>query len=188
MPGSATTVMPKACVPHDIGQALAWRARPCCLPSCTPRRHPGLRLSRLVAPRALRHDGWPMRAPVNASPRPRGSSTHDSGADADRYSFIAVDLHHLLLAGIPALSCNTRSRAIAPYDVGLPPSSTQANSLILNGRPPFGHSVTVAWMPGGSTPTYSGRKRRSSIERASVFSTWLIAPPMQLRLPPPKGM
>ena len=24
------------------------------------------------------------------------------GADADRYSFIAVDLHHLLLAGFPA--------------------------------------------------------------------------------------
>jgi hypothetical protein len=24
------------------------------------------------------------------------------GADADRYSFIAVDLHHLLLAGLPA--------------------------------------------------------------------------------------
>ena len=25
------------------------------------------------------------------------------GADVDRYSFIAVDLHHLLLAGLPAL-------------------------------------------------------------------------------------
>ena len=24
------------------------------------------------------------------------------GADADRYSFIVVDLHHLLLAGLPA--------------------------------------------------------------------------------------
>jgi hypothetical protein len=24
------------------------------------------------------------------------------GVDADRYSFIAVDLHHLLLAGLPA--------------------------------------------------------------------------------------
>ena len=27
------------------------------------------------------------------------------GADADRYSFIAVDLHHLLLAGLPAHPC-----------------------------------------------------------------------------------
>ena len=27
------------------------------------------------------------------------------GADADRYSFIAVDLHHLLLAGLPAHLC-----------------------------------------------------------------------------------
>jgi hypothetical protein len=26
------------------------------------------------------------------------------GADADRYSFIAVDFHHLLLAGLPAHS------------------------------------------------------------------------------------
>jgi hypothetical protein len=27
------------------------------------------------------------------------------GANADRYSFIAVDLHHLLLAGLPAHPC-----------------------------------------------------------------------------------
>src|SRR3982074_3299628 len=27
------------------------------------------------------------------------------GADVDRYSFIAVDLHHLLLAGLPAHPC-----------------------------------------------------------------------------------
>ena len=47
--------------------------------------------------------------------------------------------------------------------------------------------VTVALMPGGSLPTYSGRKRRRSTDSASVFSTWLIAPPMQLRLPPPNG-
>jgi hypothetical protein len=28
------------------------------------------------------------------------------GADVDRYSFIVVDLHHLLLAGLPAHSAN----------------------------------------------------------------------------------
>jgi hypothetical protein len=33
------------------------------------------------------------------------------GANADRYSFIAVDLHHLLFAGLPAhLLKNSRSR------------------------------------------------------------------------------
>ena len=30
------------------------------------------------------------------------------GADADRYSFIAVDFHHLLLAGLPAHSLALR--------------------------------------------------------------------------------
>ena len=30
-------------------------------------------------------------------------AAHDSGADVDRYSFIARDLHPLLLAGLPAL-------------------------------------------------------------------------------------
>ena len=39
------------------------------------------------------------------------------GADVDRYSFIAVDLHHLLLAGLPAHLCEntqepTRRRII----------------------------------------------------------------------------
>ena len=59
-------------------------------------------------------------------------------------------------------------------------------SWILKGRL-FGVSVTVALIAGGSSPTYSGRKRRSSIESARVFSTWLMAPPMHERLPPPKG-
>ena len=63
----------------------------------------------------------------------------------------------------------------------------QLSSRILKWRPPFGVSVTVALMPGGSGPTYSGRKRRSRIDSASVFSTWLMAPPMQERLPPPNG-
>ena len=50
-----------------------------------------------------RLNGWPMRSPVNASPRPSRTTAHDSGADVDRYSFIARDLHPLLLAGLPAL-------------------------------------------------------------------------------------
>ena len=64
----------------------------------------------------------------------------------------------------------------------------QLNSLTLKYSPPFGVSVTVPLMPGGSVPAYSGRKRRSKIESASVFSTWLMAPPMHERFPPPKGI
>src|SRR5258707_15171814 len=51
-----------------------------------------------------RLNGWPMRSPVNASPIPSRASAHDSGVDAVRYSFIVMDLHHLLLAGLPAHS------------------------------------------------------------------------------------
>src|SRR6516164_8813345 len=41
------------------------------------------------------------------------------GADVGRYSFIAVDLHHLLLAGLPAHPCeksqeSTRWRIVSP--------------------------------------------------------------------------
>ena len=45
-----------------------------------------------------------MRSPVNASPIPSRASAHDLGVDAVRYSFIVMDLHHLLLAGLPAHS------------------------------------------------------------------------------------
>ena len=45
-----------------------------------------------------------MRSPVNASPIPSRASAHDFGVDAVRYSFIVMDLHHLLLAGLPAHS------------------------------------------------------------------------------------
>ena len=71
------------------------RALTCCLPPIARRRHPGRTLSRL--------NGWPMHSPVNASPWPSRTTAHDSGADVDRYSFIARDLHPLLLAGLPAL-------------------------------------------------------------------------------------
>ena len=45
-----------------------------------------------------------MRSPVNASPIPSRVSAHELGVDAVRYSFIVMDLHHLLLAGLPAHS------------------------------------------------------------------------------------
>ena len=50
-----------------------------------------------------RLNGWPMRPPVNASPKPSRATAHELGADVDRYSFIVRDLHSLLLAGLPAL-------------------------------------------------------------------------------------
>src|SRR5713226_10172251 len=50
-----------------------------------------------------RLNGWPMRPPVNASPKPSRATAHDSGPNVDRYSFIVRDLHSLLLAGLPAL-------------------------------------------------------------------------------------
>ncbi len=49
-----------------------------------------------------RLNGWPVRSPADAS---RSASRHIHarlGADVVRYPFIAVDLHHLLLAGLPA--------------------------------------------------------------------------------------
>ena len=57
--------------PRRVGGRLAMTP-PAVLPSAvSTAAAPRSRLSRL--------NGWPMRSPVNASPRPRGSSTHDSG-------------------------------------------------------------------------------------------------------------
>ena len=52
-------------------------------------------------------NGWPMRSPVNASPIPSRVSAHELGVDSVRYSFIVMDLHHLILAGLPAHSGNS---------------------------------------------------------------------------------
>src|SRR6516164_8107139 len=42
------------------------------------------------------------------------------GADVGRYSFIAVDLHHLLLAGLPAHLCeNTRYGSLSGVILGI---------------------------------------------------------------------
>ena len=57
-----------------------------------------------------RLNGWPMRSPVNASLMPSRAAAHELGVDAVRYSFIVMDLHHLLLAGLPAHSVVIQSR------------------------------------------------------------------------------
>jgi hypothetical protein len=88
MPGSPTT-------PDRPGTRDHVR-RPSCLPSSEQRRHPGLNsfaaqwLAYALPYRRFAH----VLANIDAR----------LGADVDRYSFIAVDLHHLLLAGLPAHS------------------------------------------------------------------------------------
>lgn len=47
-------------------------------------------------------DGWPMRSPTERFADILAGACARLGADAGRYSFIAVDSHHLLLAGLPA--------------------------------------------------------------------------------------
>jgi hypothetical protein len=49
-----------------------------------------------------RLNGWPIRSPTDASLHASRRRNARLGADVDRYSFIAVDFHHLLLAGLPA--------------------------------------------------------------------------------------
>ena len=49
------------------------------------------------------------------------------GADVDRYSFIVMDLHHLLPAGLPAHSQLTVDRRIAP----LPCRYCHAESMVI---------------------------------------------------------
>ena len=67
--------------------------------------HPSVLPSTLLSASApgtmfiTRLNGWPVSSPVNASPCPSRVTAHDLGVDADRYSFIVMDLHHLLLAG-----------------------------------------------------------------------------------------
>ncbi len=48
------------------------------------------------------------------------------GADVDRYSFTVVDLHHLLLAGLPAHSAHRPSRWSDRSGQGAARASTQA--------------------------------------------------------------
>src|SRR5262245_11264768 len=81
--------------PRRVAQALAL-AHLDILPSATQTASaPGISfLSRL--------NGWPARSPADASPTSSRNACARLGADVGRYSFIVVDLHHLLLAGLPA--------------------------------------------------------------------------------------
>ena len=53
-------------------------------------------------------------------PHPYGWPDARLGANVDRYSFIAVDLHHLLLAGLPAHSLEPRTTPMQISDGNSP--------------------------------------------------------------------
>ena len=56
-----------------------------------------------------RLNGWPARSLCRRFAEILTDACARPGADVVRYSFIAVDLHHLLLAGLPAHPCYTTS-------------------------------------------------------------------------------
>src|ERR1035438_4809186 len=103
-PGSRAWSM-RACQvlrPRRVAQALALALLDI-LPSAT---------QTASAPRTSflsRLNGWPARSPADASPTSSRMPAR-LRADAVRYSFIVVDLHHLLLAGLPAHLCENSTR------------------------------------------------------------------------------
>ena len=63
------------------------------------------RVAKRVGTRDLilsRLNGWPACLPCRRFAGTLAGAAARLGADVDRYSFIVVDLHHLLLAGLPA--------------------------------------------------------------------------------------
>jgi len=74
------------------------------------------------------------------------------GADVDRYSFIAVDLHHLLLAGLPAYLCeNTRYGSFSWGSGGF------GMAGFIEGRTGGdGSYFPIAWMTMSARTTWSG--------------------------------
>src|SRR5208283_2166781 len=95
MPGSSTT-QDRACARVD--------AHPVSPSAVTTASAARLMLWRL--------DGWPIGAPADASPPGLTANDARLGADVVRYSFIVVDLHHLLLAGLPA-HCHRNPSGVA---------------------------------------------------------------------------
>ena len=90
--------MPGSPRPRRAGQVLALALLDM-LPSTTQTASaPGTSfLSRL--------NGWPARSPADASPTSSRMPAHGSGPMWFAIPFIVVDLHHLLLAGLPAHLC-----------------------------------------------------------------------------------
>ena len=93
--------------PRRAGRALAI-TRPSISPSVfmTTSAPETILLSRL--------NGWPMYSPVNASSASSRIPTHELGADAVCYSFIAADFHRLLFAGFYRRTMKGKSSALSP--------------------------------------------------------------------------
>src|SRR5271166_6486795 len=72
------------------------------------------------------------------------------GADVDRYSFIAVDFHHLLLAGLPA------------HSLALRPAHARGHLYVAAATEGFSHFVTSM-----TAPVASG----SSVRRVGLSPT-----------------
>jgi hypothetical protein len=82
-----------------------------------------------------RLNGWPMHSPTDASPTPSRTPAHGSGPMWTATPFIVVDLHHLLLAGLPAHALPFMTPS-GPREVR---GTTIASSLLMISR--------VVWPP-----------------------------------------
>src|SRR5256884_8293490 len=80
--------------PRRAVRTLRWCVRNVLPSALETASAPGDWLSRL--------NGWPMPFPYRRFVAVLADANARLGADVDRYSFIVVDLHHLLLAGLPA--------------------------------------------------------------------------------------
>src|SRR5213595_598418 len=80
--------------PRRAVRTLRWCVRNVLPSALETASAPGDWLSRL--------NGWPMPSPYRRFVAVLSDANARLGADVDRYSFIVVDLHHLLLAGLPA--------------------------------------------------------------------------------------
>jgi monovalent cation/hydrogen antiporter len=98
-----------------------------------------------------RLNGWPIRSPADAS-RPASRLEHArQRVDADRYSFIVVDLHHLLLAGLPA--------HLTPFLAYWPPEH-------------FGGSGVLATVTAGLYISWNGLRLISAATRLQGIFFW----------------
>src|SRR6266568_5906934 len=80
--------------PRRAVRTLRWCVRNVLPSALETASAPGDWLSRLV--------GWPNALPYRRFVDVLTDANARLGVDVDRYSFIVVDLHHLLLAGLPA--------------------------------------------------------------------------------------
>jgi len=79
-----------------------WRTRPCCLPPAELRRHPNFV--------DFAAQWLACTLPYRRFDATLAGDAARLRADVGRYPFIAVNLHHILLAGLPAHSASHQVR------------------------------------------------------------------------------